>query len=60
MLNADRRLWVDRLADGMADTAERPSPSQAERIIWPVVHHVGGEVHPGSPRVSLQIHDEWR
>jgi len=55
MLNADGRLWVDRLVDGMAETGERLSPSQAERIIRLVAHHVGAEVHPGSPRVSAEL-----
>ncbi|QBE92455.1 P-type conjugative transfer ATPase TrbB [Sphingomonas paucimobilis] len=55
MLNADGRLWIDRLADGMADTTERLSPSQAERIIRLVAHHVGAEVHAGNPRVSAEL-----
>jgi type IV secretion system protein VirB11 len=55
MLNADGRLWVDRLNGGMAETGERLSPSQAERIIRLVAHHVGAEVHRGSPRVSAEL-----
>ncbi len=55
MLNADGRLWVDRLADGLAETDERLSPSQAERIIRLVAHHVGTEVHAGNPRVSAEL-----
>jgi len=57
MLNADGRLWVDRLDSGMADTGERLSPMQAERIIRLVAHHVGTEVHRGSPRVSAELPD---
>src|SRR5690606_19101576 len=45
MLNADGRLWVDRLDSGMIVTDERLSPTQAERIIRLVAHHVGSEVH---------------
>ena len=52
ILNADGKLWVDFLSAGMADTGERLSPSQAERIIRLVAHHVGAEVHAGTPRVS--------
>lgn len=55
MLNADGRLWIDRLDTGMAKTGERLSPTQAERIIRLVAHHVGAEVHRGSPRVSAEL-----
>ncbi len=55
MLNADGKVWVDRLSDGMADTGERLAPAQAERIIRLVAHHVGAEVHAGSPRVSAEL-----
>src|SRR5690606_9999538 len=55
MLNADGRLWVDRLDSGMAETGERLTPTQAERIIRLVAHHVGAEVHPASPRVSAEL-----
>ena len=55
MLNADGRLWVDRLDSGMAATDERMTPAQAERIIRLVAHHVGAEVHRGSPRVSAEL-----
>ena len=55
MLNPDGRLWVDRLADGLADTGRRMSPADGERIIRLVAHHVGAEVHPGSPRVSAEL-----
>lgn len=55
MLNADGRLWVDRLATGMSDTGERIAAPQAERIIRLVAHHVGAEVHGASPRVSAEL-----
>ena len=55
MLNADGKVWVDRLSDGMADTGERLAPAPAERIIRLVAHHVGAEVHAGSPRVSAEL-----
>ncbi len=55
MLNPDGRLWIDRLAGGLADTGERLSPSDGERIVRLVVHHVGAEVHAGSPRVSAEL-----
>ncbi|MBS1016585.1 MULTISPECIES: P-type conjugative transfer ATPase TrbB [Acetobacter] len=55
MLNPDGRLWIDRLADGLADTGEVVLPADAERIVRLVAHHVGAEVHSGAPRVSAEL-----
>lgn len=55
MLNPDGRLWIDRLAEGLADTGEHLMPSDGERIIRLVAHHVGAEVHAGAPRVSAEL-----
>lgn len=55
MLNPDGRLWIDRLSEGLSDTGEWLSPADGERIIRLVAHHVGAEVHPGSPRVSAEL-----
>ena len=55
MLNPDGRLWVDRLTVGLADTGERLSAADGERIVRLVAHHVGAEVHPGAPRVSAEL-----
>ncbi|WP_407932545.1 P-type conjugative transfer ATPase TrbB [Acidiphilium iwatense] len=55
MLNPDGRLWIDRLSEGLADTGERLSPADGERIIRLVAHHVGAEVHAGNPRVSAEL-----
>jgi P-type conjugative transfer ATPase TrbB len=55
MLNPDGRLWIDRLSTGLADTGERLSPADGERIIRLVAHHIGAEVHQGSPRVSAEL-----
>ncbi|CAM5773274.1 protein kinase [Mesorhizobium amorphae] len=57
MLNPDGRLWIDRLSEGLADTGERLSAADGERIVRLVAHHVGAEVHPGSPRVSAELPD---
>jgi P-type conjugative transfer ATPase TrbB len=46
---------VDRLAEGLSDTGERLSPADGERIVRLVAHHVGAEVHAGSPRVSAEL-----
>jgi type IV secretion system protein TrbB len=55
MLNPDGRLWIDRLAGGLEDTGCRVTPADAERIVRLVAHHVGAEVHAGSPRVSAEL-----
>ena len=55
MLNPDGRLWIDRLSTGLADTGERISAADGERIVRLVAHHVGAEVHAGAPRVSAEL-----
>ena len=55
MLNPDGRLWIDRLSEGLSDTGERLSAADGERIVRLVAHHVGSEVHAGSPRVSAEL-----
>jgi type IV secretion system protein VirB11 len=55
MLNPDGRLWIDRLAGGLADTGKRLSAEDGERIVRVVAHHVSAEVHPGSPRLSAEL-----
>ncbi|MDP3674825.1 MAG: P-type conjugative transfer ATPase TrbB [Novosphingobium sp.] len=55
MLNPDGRLWIDRLSAGIADTGSAMSPADGERIIRLVAHHIGAEVHAGSPRVSAEL-----
>ena len=55
MLNPDGRLWIDRLAGGLEDTGCCVMPADAERIVRLVAHHVGVEVHAGSPRVSAEL-----
>ena len=55
MLNPDGRLWVDRLSEGLSDTGERLNAADGERIVRLVAHHVGSEVHAGSPRVSAEL-----
>jgi type IV secretion system protein VirB11 len=43
------------LTGGLADTGERLSPADGERIVRLVAHHVGAEVHAGSPRVAAEL-----
>ena len=55
MLNPDGRIWVDRLSEGLSDTGEHLSSADGERIVRLVAHHVGAEVHAGTPRVSAEL-----
>ncbi|OPF92767.1 hypothetical protein I8G32_04258 [Rhodopseudomonas palustris] len=55
MLNPDGRLWIDRLSAGLFDTGERLNAADGDRIVRLVAHHVGAEVHAGSPRVSAEL-----
>jgi type IV secretion system protein TrbB len=55
MLNPDGRLWIDRLSGGLEDTRLRVAPADAERIVRLVTHHVGVEVHAGSPRLYAEL-----
>jgi P-type conjugative transfer ATPase TrbB len=55
MLNPDGKLWIDYLAGGVEDSGCLVAPADAERIVRLVAHHVGVEVHAGSPRVSAEL-----
>lgn len=55
MLNPDGRLWIDTLDGGLAATECEMGAAEGERIIRLVAHHVGGEAHAGSPRISAEL-----
>ena len=55
MLNPDGRLWIDRLGEGLSPTGDTMSSADGERIIRLVAHHVGVDIHSGSPRVSAEL-----
>ena len=55
MVNPDGALRVDILGEGRVDTDVKLDPSQVERIIRLVAHHVGAEVHASVPRVSAEL-----
>jgi type IV secretion system protein VirB11 len=38
MLNPDGQLWVDRLTTGLAETGERLTTADGERIVRLVAH----------------------
>lgn len=55
MLNPDGQLWIDRLGEGLAATGHAMNAADGERVIRLVAHHIGAEVHAGSPRVSAEL-----
>jgi type IV secretion system protein VirB11 len=55
MLNPDGRLWIDRLGVGLCDTGASLSAADGERIVRLLAHHVAGEAHARSPRVSAEL-----
>jgi type IV secretion system protein TrbB len=55
MLNPDGKLWIDRAAQGRADTGERIGALEAERIIRLVAAHVRREVTDTAPIVSAEL-----
>lgn len=55
MVNPDGRVWLDRFDTGLVDAELMVSPADAERIIRLIAHHVGAEVHAGSPRLSAEL-----
>ncbi|MCI3132856.1 P-type conjugative transfer ATPase TrbB [Phenylobacterium aquaticum] len=57
MLNPDGRLWLDQLTSGLRNTGQVMAAAEGERIVRLVAHHVGAEVHAGSPRVSAELPD---
>jgi len=57
MVNPDGKLWIDRAAQGRADTGERIGSAEAERIIRLVAAHVRREVTDKTPIVSAELPD---
>jgi len=55
MLNPDGKLWIDQLSGGLQATDTVITSADAERILRLVAHHVGAEVHAGSPRISAEL-----
>lgn len=55
MLNPDGRIWLDRLTSGLEATGQRLEPSEGERIVRLVAHHVGLVVDESRPRISAEL-----
>ena len=55
MVNPDGKLWIDRAAQGRADTGERLGAAEVERIVRLVAAHVRREVNDRAPIVSAEL-----
>lgn len=55
MLNPDGRIWLDRLTGGLELTQQRLEPTEGERVVRLVAHHVGLEVDETRPRISAEL-----
>ncbi|MDZ4842124.1 MAG: P-type conjugative transfer ATPase TrbB [Hyphomicrobium aestuarii] len=55
MVNPDGKLWIDRAAQGRADTGKRLGVAEVERIIRLVAAHVRREVNDRAPIVSAEL-----
>lgn len=55
MVNPDGKLWIDRAAQGRADTGERLGSAEVERIVRLVAAHVRREVNDRAPIVSAEL-----
>ncbi len=55
MVNPDGKLWIDRAAQGRADTGERLGAAEVERIIRLVAAHARREVNDRAPIVSAEL-----
>jgi type IV secretion system protein VirB11 len=55
MLNADGRIWVDRLGEGMGATAARMPPAEAERMLRLVASEMRVELNATAPSLAAKL-----
>ncbi len=55
MLNADSRLWIDKLGVGRSYTGHNISPADAERVIFLVASGIGAVCNQQSPLLSAEL-----
>lgn len=55
MLNADGRLWVDRLGEGRTDTGWKIGAADAERVIYLVASSTGAVCSAAQPLLSAEL-----
>lgn len=59
LLNADGWVWVERPGGGMARSAVRIAPAEAERLLRLVASEMGCELHAGRPSLSAKLPRPW-
>lgn len=55
MVNADGKLWIDRLGEGRSFTGHFISPMDVERVIFIVASSVGAVCNKDSPLLSAEL-----
>jgi type IV secretion system protein TrbB len=55
MVNADGKIWIDRIGEGRSFTGERLAASDADRILRLLADHVGEVVTRDRPRISATL-----
>ena len=55
MLNADSKLWVDRLGEGRSFTGHILSPADAERVLFLVASGIGAVCNGENPLLSAEL-----
>ena len=55
MLNADSKLWIDRLGVGRSFTGHSISPADAERVIFLVASGIGAVCNDEQPLLSAEL-----
>ncbi len=55
MLNADSKLWIDRLGEGRSFTGHSISPADAERVLFIVASSVGAVCNQDQPVLSAEL-----
>jgi type IV secretion system protein VirB11 len=55
LLNADGRLWVEKLGEGMFRTPVRMQPAEAERMLRLVAAEAAVELTAASPSLSAKL-----
>lgn len=55
MLNADGKLWVDRLGEGRSFTGFAIPPADAERVIFIVASSIGAVCNKEAPLLSAEL-----
>ncbi|MGB4057240.1 MAG: hypothetical protein WBK77_04070 [Alphaproteobacteria bacterium] len=55
MVNADGRVWIDRIGEGRIDTGETLTYSMRDTILKMVANHIGETITKDSPQLSAVL-----